>query len=124
MGVFDKKKAQTQKVIDPVEAAKVAAPAVATRAPSQPSPAAQVIQPPAPTPVAPQAAQPVLAAAPATVLSQERKPHRARVKVGRKVSLRGSMTFLPAGTIVSEASYGAGIFARLADAKVELELLD
>ena len=48
---------------------------------------------------------------------------QAKVKVGKNVSLHGQFTFLPTGAIISEGSYGPGIFEKLAEAGVELEPL-
>ena len=94
------------KPVDPVEAAKVAAP-------------------PPPAPPKPAAPPPVIALPPEPLpLASPHKGHKAKVKVTKKVSLHGHMTTLPAGTIISEDSYGPGIFERLHSAKVELEPMD
>jgi hypothetical protein len=94
--------------IDPVEAAKVSAPPPPE--PTKPAPA----EPPAVIALPP-------VAAPAPLHHQGR---RAKVKTSKKVSLHGQFTTLPAGTIISEDSYGPGIFERLAESKVELEPLE
>jgi len=100
---------------DPLEAAK--------QVPlKQPKRSAAPTPPPQPAPVdsAPQAAvmaDPVAAAIPL------RYPPRYRVVTGKTVSMRGSITFLPPGKIISEGSYGPGIVALLREQNVEMEAL-
>lgn len=108
-GFFSKKEPAAAAPVDPIEAAKISAPAPAAPKP-EPVPApAPVVAAPAPVAAAPVA---------------HKHSRKARVKATKKVSLRGHFTTLTAGTIVSEDSYGPGIFERLAEFKVELEPLD
>lgn len=118
MAIFAKKPQQPpppKAVVDPIEAAAIKS------QDAQPAPAPVVAQPPPPPAPAP---VPVVAASPVPQpVPSAAKPRAMRVKVAKKVSLHGQITLLPVGTIVSEDSYGPGIFERLAEAKVELEPL-
>ena len=100
----------TPEASSPVDAAKVLRPPAAVLA--TPPPAAAPLAPASPPPAAA-----IAEAAPA-------KERRARVKTTKVISLHGQVTKLTAGTIISEGSYGPGIFERLADHKLDLEFLD
>jgi hypothetical protein len=115
---YGKDKKPEAPAVDPVEAAKViAAPVVdATQTPYKPStaPAAPKMDS---TPI------PVATTVPTTAYGVGARK-KARVKVEKVVSLRGQIVTLTVGTIVTEDSYGPGIFEKLSNAKVELEPMD